>query len=78
MPRLKEIVNEKIKAEEHHDKKGGVIRKIDPGRRFGILSSIYTHGRKIEGDEAPKREKKFLAPPTIIGGLEISIESHFE
>ena len=37
MPRLKEIVNEKIKAEEHHVEKGGMIRKIDSGGHLGIV-----------------------------------------
>ena len=38
-----------------------------------------THGRKIQRDEAPKKQKKFSTPHySHVGGLKILMESHFE
>ena len=43
------------------------VRFIDVDRMQDVVSSSSsTHGRKIEGDEAPKSEKKLAPPSTAI------------
>ena len=44
------------------------VRFIDVDRMQDVVSSSSsTHGRKIEGDEAPKREKNLAPPYSHIG-----------
>ena len=57
--------------------------QFDPFFIDSILFSLIklnvislTHGHKIEGDEAPKREKKLVLPLKPYWLTEISIESY--